>query len=83
MGEAPGAKRDHYRHGLDARFSEAVGSALTAESVVAGQQPAGDQRLQSAGEDVGGDALFRVLEQLAKVPSIAEPPPESGIRASL
>lgn len=30
------------------------------------------QRLQSAGEDVGGDALFGVLEQLAEVPSIAE-----------
>ena len=72
MGEAPGAKRDHDRHGLDAGFGEAVDGSLAAESVLAGQQPAGDQRLQSAGENVGGDALVGVLEQLSEVASIAE-----------
>jgi hypothetical protein len=32
MGEAPGAKRDHDRHGLNVSFGEAVGGPLTADS---------------------------------------------------
>jgi hypothetical protein len=72
----PAAPRPHLgeqRHELDGSLGQAVDRFLPVGRVVAlRQHPGLDQPLQAVGQDVGGDALLRLVEQLAIVAPVAE-----------
>ena len=71
--EAPGRHLGEHGQQLDALLGEAVDRLLLVARVVG---PADDalpgEPLQPVGQDVGGDALLGLGEQLAEMPAVAE-----------
>ena len=70
---APAADHGHDRHELDGLLGQAVDGLLLVRGIVgACDHPLGFQLLHPVGEDVGGDALLRLAQQLAEMPAVAE-----------